>query len=61
MTSSSASVSTIVTNVTTIVTSAASWVGTYVGAIMDNPLILTFVILSISGMGVGLIRRMIRL
>ena len=59
-TSSTASVTTITSNVTSIVT-AASWIETYVGVIMDNPLILTFVVLSIAGMGVGLIRRMIRL
>ena len=52
---------TITSNVTSIVTAAASWIETYVGVIMDNPLILTFVVLSIAGMGVGLIRRMIRL
>lgn len=60
-TSSTASVTTITSNVTSIVTAAASWIETYVGVIMDNPLILTFVVLSIAGMGVGLIRRMIRL
>lgn len=60
-TSSTASVTTITSNVTSIVTAAAGWIETYVGVIMDNPLILTFVVLSIAGMGVGLIRRMIRL
>jgi hypothetical protein len=60
-TSSTASVTTITSNVTSIVTAAASWIETYVGVIMDNPLILTFVVLSMAGMGVGLIRRMIRL
>lgn len=60
-TSSTASVTTITSNVTSIVTAAAGWIETYVGVIMDNPLILTFVVLSIVGMGVGLIRRMIRL
>lgn len=60
-TSSTASVTTITSNVTSVVTAAASWIETYVGVIMDNPLLLTFVVLSIAGMGVGLIRRMIRL
>lgn len=60
-TSSTASVTTITSNVSSIVTAAAGWIETYVGVIMDNPLILTFVVLSIAGMGVGLIRRMIRL
>lgn len=58
---STATVSTILTNVTSVVTEAVSWIGSYVGAITSNPLILTFVILSIAGMGVGLIRRLIRL
>lgn len=58
---STATVSTILSNVTAVVTEAVDWIGSYVGAITSNPLILTFVILSIAGMGVGLIRRLIRL
>ena len=54
------SVSQIVTNVTTIVNEAVTWIGAYVGAITANPLILTFVLLLIVGMGVGLIRRLVR-
>lgn len=61
MTTSSATVSTILTDVTAIVTAAVGWVTSYVGVIMSTPLILMFVILSVAGMGVGLIRRMIRL
>lgn len=60
-TSSTATVATILTNVTAVVTESVSWIGSYVGAVTSNPLILTFVILSIAGMGVGLIRRLIRL
>lgn len=55
------SVSQIVTNVTTIVNESVKWIGTFVGAITDNPLILTFVLLLIVGMGVGLIRRLVRI
>lgn len=54
------SVSQIVQNVTTIVTEAVTWITTYVGAITSNPLILTFVLLLIVGMGIGLIRRLVR-
>lgn len=61
MTTSSATVGTILTDVTAIVTAAVGWVTSYVGVIMSTPLILMFVILSVAGMGVGLIRRMIRL
>lgn len=60
-TTTTASVQSILTNVTAVVTSAVTWISSYVGAIMDNPLIEVFVILSIAGMGVGLIRRLIRL
>ena len=49
------------TDVTAVVTSSVSWISSYVGAVMNNPLILSFVILSIAGFGVGLIRRLIRL
>lgn len=54
------SVSQLVTNVTIIVNEAVKWIASYVGAITDNPLILTFVLLLIVGMGVGLIRRLVR-
>lgn len=50
----------IVQNVTTIVNEAVKWITSYVGAITSNPLILTFVLLLIVGMGVGLIRRLVR-
>lgn len=56
-----ATVGTILTNVTSVVTESVNWITSFVGAITSNPLILTFVILSIAGMGVGLIRRLIRL
>lgn len=55
------SVSTILGNVTSFVTSAVSWVGSFVGVITDNPLLLTFVIVSFVGMGVGLIKRLVRI
>lgn len=53
--------SAIIANVTEIVTAAVGWITSYVGAITANPLILMFVIVSFVGLGVGLIRRMIRL
>lgn len=51
----------ILTNVGLIVTSGITWVSSYVGAITSNPLIEMFVIISMVGLGVGLIRRLIRL
>lgn len=59
--SSATAMSSIIANVTEIVTAAVSWIGQYVGAITSNPLILMFVIVSFVGLGVGLIRRLIRL
>lgn len=61
MTTPAVTVSTVLTAVTAIVTEAINWISSYVGAIMDNPLILVFVVMSIVGLGVGLIRRMVRL
>lgn len=54
-------IATILTNVGEIVTSGISWVGDFAGAITSNPLILMFVITSFVGLGVGLIKRLIRL
>ena len=59
--SSAYAVSDVVTDVGTIVTGAIKWIGEYVGAITTNKLILAFVIVAFVGLGVGLIRRMIRL
>lgn len=53
-------VSEIVGNVTTIVSETSKWITTFVNSITSNPLILTFVLLLIVGMGVGLIRRLVR-
>ena len=54
-------ISTLLSNVTAFVTSAVSWVGSFVGAITSNPLILMFVIVAFVGLGVGLINRLIKL
>lgn len=48
-------------NVTSFVTSAISWVTSYVALITDTPLLLMFVIVAFVGLGVGLIKRLIRL
>lgn len=42
-------------------TAAVGWIGDFTGAITGNPLIEMFVIVSFVGLGVGLIRRLIRL
>lgn len=53
-------IATIVGNVTTLVTEAIKWVGSFVGAITSNPLLLMFVIVAFVGLGVGLIKRLLR-
>lgn len=54
-------VATIIANVTTIVTEAIKWVGQFVTVITSNPLLLMFVIMGFVGLGVGLIKRIVRL
>lgn len=54
-------IATILTNVSSLVTESIKWVGSFVGAITSNPLILMFVIVAFVGLGVGLINRLIRL
>lgn len=53
--------SAIIADVNSLVMAAIGWVGDYVDAITGNPLILMFVIVAFVGLGVGLIRRLIRL
>lgn len=51
----------ILSDITLVVTEAISWITSFTGAITGNPLILLFVVISFVGLGVGLIRRLIRL
>lgn len=51
----------IISSVTSLVTAAVGWVNSFVGVITGQPLLLMFVITSFVGMGVGLIKRLIRL
>lgn len=53
-------IATIIGNVTSLVTEAVKWVGSFVGAITSNPLLLMFVIIAFVGLGVGLIKRLVR-
>lgn len=52
---------TILTNIGSLVTQAITWVTSFVNVITANPLLELFVITSFVGLGVGLIRRIIRL
>lgn len=60
-TTASASVATIIGQAGDIVTEALGWVTETVTTISNNPLIMTFILVAFVGLGVGLIRRMIRL
>lgn len=51
----------ILADVTSFVNSAVSWVTTFCTAITGQPLLLLFVITSFVGIGVGLIKRLVRI
>lgn len=51
----------ILSNVTLLVTEAIDWVTAFVGVITAQPLLLMFVVVAFVGLGVGLIKRLIRL
>lgn len=53
--------STILTSVGEMVTAAIEWIGQFVTVITSNPLLLAFVIVAFVGLGVGLIKRLIRM
>lgn len=55
------SLSAIINDIGSLVTGSVSWIGSFVGAITSNPLILMFVIVGFVGLGVGLIKRLTRL
>lgn len=55
------SMATLLSNVTSMVTEAITWVQMFVTCITDNPLLLMFVVVAFVGLGVGLIKRLIRL
>jgi hypothetical protein len=49
----------MMTDIGSWVTNSVSWIGSFVGAITDNKLILGFVLVALIGTGVGLINRLI--
>lgn len=51
----------ILTSVTSFVTAAVGWVGQFVDVIVAQPLLEMFVITSFVGLGVGLIKRLVRI
>lgn len=52
---------TILGYITQLVNEAIVWVGKFIEVITSNPLLLMFVIMSVVGLGVGLLARLIRL
>lgn len=45
-------------DITSFVDSSTGWVSSFVGAVVDNPLILCFVVLAFVGVGVGIVERL---
>lgn len=61
LTTPSGTLATILNAAGEIVTEALSWVSDVASTITSTPLILLFVLVAFVGLGVGLVRRMIRL
>ena len=53
------SIASMISDIGSFVTGAVSWVGSFVGAITGNPLILGFVLVALIGTGIGIINRLI--
>lgn len=51
----------ILTDVGTIVTNALGWAGNVVDFVVDNPIVMVFVIVPLVGLGIGMVKRMISL
>lgn len=51
----------LLAEVTALVNAAVGWVGQFVTVITGQPLLLMFVIVAFVGLGVGLIKRLIRI
>lgn len=51
----------ILSVVTSLVTEAIGWIGLFTDCIVSQPLLLMFVVTAFVGLGVGLIKRIIRL
>lgn len=52
-------IASMISDIGSFVTGAVSWVGSFVGAITGNPLILGFVLVALIGTGIGVINRLI--
>ena len=54
-------ISTILGTVTSLVTESIDWLTAFVTAIVSNELLLLFVVTAFVGLGIGLIKRIIKL
>lgn len=52
--------STLITAITTIVTAACGWVGQFVTVITSNDLLLMFAVMPLVGLGVGMLKRLLK-
>lgn len=55
--------STLLSNITSVVNEAIAWMTSFVGAITatGNELLLLFAVIPVVGLGVGILRRMIKI
>ena len=61
LTQETTAITNILSTVTALVTEGIKWVGQFVTAIISNELLLLFVVAAFVGLGIGLIKRIIRL
>ena len=61
MDSAAVTVATVLGNVDSIVTKAIAWVGSWMTAIVGQPILLLFMLLPLVGLGVGFIKRLVRI
>lgn len=52
---------TLITEITSVVTAAVGWIGSFVTVITSNPILLIGIVVSFVGLGVGLIKRLMRI
>lgn len=52
--------SSLITAITAIVTALCGWIGQFVTVITSNDLILLFAVLPLCGLGVGMLKRLLR-
>lgn len=61
LTAETITLQTILTSISSFISSAITWIGQFANVIVENPLILAFVIVAFVGLAIGLIQRLIQL